>query len=165
MLLNEIINTRQNDIEYVETTTDYYYEVRSKINNLPYCFSASSSHYINDRIPENVLGNDRKNINAWEIIFGIDPVDDEDESDELIVDLTGTGDSIKVFTWVESCFNLFIQKYNNRVRFVLFSSDVNEPSRVKLYDAIVKFLVRRGWKFHGKTNEGHYVHYICEKNS
>ena len=78
---------------------------------------------------------------AWEIHFAVS--DHENYfSDEQI---TGTGNAIVVFTTVLEIVSHAIDSKN--IQTLSFTATSDEPSRVKLYDRMVKKMISNGWRY------------------
>lgn len=78
---------------------------------------------------------------AWEIHFAMS--DHKNHfSDEKI---TGTGNAILVFTTVIEIVSHAVDSKN--IQTLSFTATSDEPSRVKLYDRMVKKMISNGWRY------------------
>lgn len=140
MLLDEIINTRSNTINYDTFSNKSYFEVHSVIDDVPYVFTVKK--LIHRYTPEGV---DK----PWSIVFGVNTFEygDGNEYFDMYYDIdtvpTGKNNSIKIMTWVEHCFDLFVQQYDDSVQRITFSANINERSRVRLYDRFIPVLKKK----------------------
>lgn len=76
------------------------------------------------------------------------------------LDITGTGDAVKVFSTVKSILEAFIKTVNPDD--IFFTSD-EEPSRVKLYDRFMLLFRSRGYNVHRSKDEDDEVVYHITK--
>lgn len=157
MLLNEIINTRSNTINYDTFSNKSYFEVHSVIDDVPYVFIARQMMNLTDRHL------------YWTIAFGVNTFEYRDGYDcfdmEFDIDIvpTGKGNSVKIMTWVEHCFDLFVQQYDDSVQRITFSANINERSRVRLYDRFIPVLKKKGWILQDKRIGPGFVEYMYER--
>ena len=56
--------------------------------------------------------------------------------DGVITILNSKGNAIKIFSTIFEIVNKFLEN-NDNIKIIAFESDLNEPSRIKLYDRIV----------------------------
>ena len=160
MLLNEIINTRSNTINYDTVSYKSYFEVHSVIDDVPYVFTAK--HLIHRYTPEGIA-------KPWSIVFGVNTFEygDGNEYFDMYYDIdtvpTGKRNSVKIMTWVEHCFDMFIQQYGENVQRIIFSANANEQSRVRLYDRFTSVLKRKGWNLQDKVIDPIFVNYTYER--
>lgn len=77
--------------------------------------------------------------------------------------ISGTGNEIKVFATVIDIFKKFISLYNPRQ--FKFSSQLNEPSRTKLYDRFFQLIPKYFPKYKGTTERdyGEKIYYLVLK--
>lgn len=120
MLLNELFNTKV-DIKDGETMWKKTFEVNGKTYRCDFFGGPRSSEY------------------GPEFIFVLNGKNNE-------LGITNTGDELEVFSAVIKVMKEFMQNSNNKRYY--FTAEMSEPSRVKLYDRLVKRLTKDvpGWK-------------------
>ena len=82
------------------------------------------------------------------------------------VNITGTGDAFKIFATVAEILKQSVA--NSGAEYIMFSGSLREPSRIKLYDAFIKFLPKflPGWQAH-ETKPHHNIgqkQYVLKKS-
>jgi len=87
-------------------------------------------------------------------------------SDERNYDITGSGNEFKVFSTVINTVRIFLDEYKNnpyggQVRKIMFTAEKSKPSRVKLYNRLVKTLSKSGnLNYHIKEGDKLVTYYL-----
>jgi hypothetical protein len=147
MILQELFNSHES-IEY-KLNTDKEVLVRFSVGENDYEFEASKS-----RVEE-----DHKNYGMWWIAFYLER--SNGSSNYKLSDEIDERTGIKVMsTIVKILNNLIVQKNPDALK---FSTDLNEPSRIKLYQRMINKLASHKWNIE-KHQDSEHLHFILRRS-
>jgi len=94
--------------------------------------------------------------------------DAEFPTDERSYDITGSGNEFKVLSSVINTVRIFLNEYKGELKSIIFTAEKSKPSRVKLYNRLVKTLSQNN-NLNYKIKEGnklvsYYLYPMSFKN-
>lgn len=149
MLLKEVFG-KTTEIETVEKTNNNF-KLRFEVNDKVYYF-VGDYWYINYPDENGKV----VRVKSWHLSFHLETYDQDRR------EITGTGDAFQVFLHAQECLKLFYQHYPEAKAFS-FSATDTELSRISLYDRMVKYIERTGWKLLKAFTSDGFKTYIFEK--
>lgn len=92
---------------------------------------------------------------------------DQTDKENPNIGLTGKGDAFRIFATVAAIVKEYMSKSTKPVNQITFKGKVKDPSRIKLYDAIAKYLPRvlTGFELMGAGADGEEKQYFFKKTS
>ena len=92
---------------------------------------------------------------------------DQTDRENPTISLTGKGDAFRIFATVAAIVQDYMSKSTKPVNQITFKGKVKDPSRIKLYDAIAKYLpkVMPGFELMGAGADSEEKQYFFKKTS
>lgn len=82
-------------------------------------------------------------------------------SDERNYDITGSGNEFKVFSTVINTVRIFLNEYKGELKSIIFTAEKSKPSRVRLYNRLVKTLSKsNNFNYHIKEGDKLVTYYL-----
>jgi hypothetical protein len=82
-------------------------------------------------------------------------------SDERNYDITGSGNEFKVFGTVINTVRIFLNEYKGELKSIIFTAEKSKPSRVRLYNRLVKTLSKsNNFNYHIKEGNKLVTYYL-----